>query len=248
MNASTRNRRLAEALADRQLSTIDVATQLQVDPRTVGRWVEDAGRIPRAPLRMALARLLEVPAGLLWPTADTAPQAAAEIVAAYPSRTAVSAGQIMTLLRDAREAVDVLALAALWLWDAVPGFGETLAEKAAGGVDIRVCLGDPSGESARTRGREERIDDGLMHRCALSLTYARRWLDQHGDSLRVHDTTLYASVLRFDNDLLVNWHLYGVPAAQAPVIHLRLGEPAGIASAVMSSYERVWAAAQPAAG
>lgn len=245
---STRNHRLAEALAERQLTAVDVAARLQVDPRTVGRWIDDGGRIPRREFRTELARLVEVPAGLLWPDADHTPQAAAELVAVYPRRSAVPPGQIMTLLRDATEKVDVLALAALWLWDTMPDFGATLATKAAAGVAVRCCLGDPTGTSARTRGEEEQIGSGLEHRCALSLTYARRWLGAVDGSLRVHDTTLYASVLRFDDDLLVNWHLYGSPAADAPVLHLRLGAPAGMAQAVMDSFERVWASAQPAAG
>jgi hypothetical protein len=248
VTASNRNDRLAEALADRQLSSSAVAAHLQVDPRTVDRWVEDAARIPRAPFRVALARLVEVPAGVLWPGAGAAPQAAAELMALYPSRAALSAAQVMTLLRDAHERVDVLALSALWLWDAVPGFGPTLTAKAADGVAVRVCLGDPAGASARTRGVEEGIGDGQTHRCALSLTYARRWLGEHDGCLRLHDTTLYASMLRFDDELLVNWHLYGAPAGDSPVLHLRLGQPAGAAARALASFERVWGSAYEPAG
>lgn len=33
--------------------------------------------------------------------------------------------------------------------------------------------------------------------------------------------TLYNSVYRYDDETLVNTHLYGFPAAHAPVMHLR---------------------------
>lgn len=241
-----RNHRLAEALARRQLSVVDVAARLQVDPRTVTRWIDDASRIPRRNERLELSRMVEIPAGMLWPDASDTPQAAAEVVAIYPCRAAVSAAQIMTLLGDVTTQVDILALAALWLWDTIPGFGAALADKAAQGVTVRCCLGDPLGASARMRGAEEMIGAGLEHRCDLSLTYARKWLAP--EVVRLHDTTLYASVLRFDDDVLVNWHLYGAPAADSPMLHLRAGQPGGIAQAVLSSFERVWEGAQPVTG
>jgi len=37
--------------------------------------------------------------------------------------------------------------------------------------------------------------------------------------LRLHDTPLYNSVYRFDDELLVNIHAYGILAAYTPVMH-----------------------------
>jgi hypothetical protein len=56
----------------------------------------------------------------------------------------------------------------------------------------------------------------------------------------LHDATLYASILRFDDDLLVNWHLFGAPAADSPVLHLRYNTTRGLAASVVASFERVW--------
>jgi hypothetical protein len=39
--------------------------------------------------------------------------------------------------------------------------------------------------------------------------------------LRLHDTALYNSVYRFDDEMLVNVHAYGILAAYTPVMHLR---------------------------
>jgi transcriptional regulator with XRE-family HTH domain len=241
VGATQRNDRLDEAMVRRQLSREQVATELGVDPRTVGRWIEDRDRMPFPASRLAMARILEVPVGVLWPQVATGPQGTDELLALYPCRTAMPAGYVMSLLREAHQRVDVLAFAGLWLWDAVPDFGATLAAKAANGVEVRCCLGDPDGAATRIRGQEEGLGDGLGARCRIALTYAQRWLAEHPDSLRLHDTTLYASILRFDDDVLVNWHLYGAAAADSPVVHLRRADERGTAATVINSFDRAWA-------
>ena len=61
-----------------------------------------------------------------------------------------------------------------------------------------------------------------------------------GIELRTHATTLYNSIYRFDQDLLVNGHAFGAPAAQSPVLHLRR-VPGGRAwDHYMRSFEEVW--------
>ena len=45
--------------------------------------------------------------------------------------------------------------------------------------------------------------------------------DVDGIEFRLHRTVLYNSIYRADDQLLVNTHIYGFPAAQAPVFHLR---------------------------
>ncbi|GGQ89605.1 hypothetical protein GCM10010195_51850 [Kitasatospora griseola] len=48
-----------------------------------------------------------------------------------------------------------------------------LAERAAHGVQVRLCFGDPNGHAAALRGREEGIGDTLAARIRASLTYYR---------------------------------------------------------------------------
>lgn len=118
----TRNERLAEAMVRARQSSTDLAAVIGVDPRTIQRWVDDRARVPRAESRHALAKLLETPADVLWPTVVTGPQVSEDLIAMYPSRTAVPPGHVMALMSAARLNLDVLALAGLWLWDAVPQF------------------------------------------------------------------------------------------------------------------------------
>ena len=163
----------------------------------------------------------------------------------YPRRISMPIGHVSTLLSAAIEQIDILVLAGVWLWDSVPDFGESLAGKAKSGVGVRVCIGHDVGVTAGRRGEEEGIDDLLASRCRLSASYAKRHLGTDPNLLRLHDTTLYASLLRFDDSVLINWHLYGAPAAESPIFHVQRRDGRGLADAAIASFDRVWATAQP---
>jgi len=45
--------------------------------------------------------------------------------------------------------------------------------------------------------------------------------------------------------MLVNQHAYGIPAANAPVFHLRRGGSSDMFSSYIDSLDRIWAAALP---
>ena len=242
----SRNDRLAEAMSRMQVSSAQAAEAAEVDPRTVDRWVDDAERIPRPHSREALSALLEVPAGVLWPSVENGQHVTDELRALYPQRTAIPGSHVMALLSAAERQVDLLAYAAMWLWDAVPDFGETLRQKAESGVQVRVCLGDPACSAVRVRGEEEGIGSLLASRCQLALAYARQWITGAPGAVRLHGTTLYASIFRFDDAVLLNWHLYGSPAGNSPVLHLERRGDRGVAAASIESLDRVWDRAQPA--
>jgi hypothetical protein len=65
------------------------------------------------------------------------------------------------------------------------------------------------------------------------------------NAIRQSGATLYNSVLRFDEEVLVNAHFWGNPAADSPVLHFRRRGDRGIAATALRSFERVWEAAQP---
>ena len=64
--------------------------------------------------------------------------------------------------------------------------------------------------------------------------------------LRLHQAILYNSIYRAADQLFVNQHTYGIPAAHAPVFHLRWTDGGDMASAYLASFDRVWLAAQAA--
>jgi hypothetical protein len=71
------------------------------------------------------------------------------------------------------------------------------------------------------------------------LTYYNELQDVENIAVYYHDTTLYNSIYRFDDEMLVNTHLFGTPAAYAPVLHLRRLAGGEIFENYTSSFNRV---------
>ena len=65
--------------------------------------------------------------------------------------------------------------------------------------------------------------------------------------IRLHRTVLYNSIYRADDQLLVNQHTYGIPAAQAPVFCLSDTDGGEMAALYLDSFERVWTSSAPLA-
>lgn len=73
-----------------------------------------------------------------------------------------------------------------------------------------------------------------------------------GIEIRTHGTTLYNSLYRADDEIMVNAHVWGVNAYAAPVWHLRSGGSGGGGGGMFGTYEdsfeAVWKSAQPVEG
>ena len=54
-----------------------------------------------------------------------------------------------------------------------------------------------------------------------------------------------AGALEADDELLVNTHVFGAPAQQAPVLHLRRVVGGTMVKAYLDSFELVWSLAKP---
>jgi|SRR5579875_2640089 len=238
-----RNQRLYDAIRQSGRGLEGIADELETDPKTVGRWISD-GRLPRPALRQKLAQLVGIPEGVLWPDAPGVAYGTSELVGIYTTRRELPPATVSSLLDAAEHDIDVLGYAALWLWDTVPSFAELVQLKIARGATVRVCLGDPDSEAVALRGREEGIGDALAARCRLATSYARGIHDADSRAVRITGATLYASILRFDNDVLLNTHLWGNAAADSPVFHFRKDRNDGIAARAITSFERVWRTAQ----
>ena len=242
-----RNSRLADAIRQRGWDTQRFADEIHVDPKTVGRWI-NTSRTPHPRLRTRAAEQLGVPMAVLWPEADAPMNGVGELVGLYTTRAEVSPATIRSLSASASQHIDILAYAGLWLWDTVPGFADVLAAKIAEGAEVRVCLGDPDSAAVLQRGGEEGIGANLAARCRLATGYARVIADADPGALRWSTATLYASILRFDEEVLVNMHLWGNAACSSPVLCFRHQHDSGVAANVIRSFERVWQDAQPARG
>ncbi len=184
----------------------------------------------------------------LWPALRQARAARAvspELVALYDQRADLPVSVFVDLLTSARERIDVLVYAAVFLHEAYPRMNELLRERAADGCTVRIAIGDADSENVRQRGQEERFGHGIESRCRLALMHYRPLADVPGIELRTHDTTLYNSLYRADDEALINAHVWGVNAYGAPVWHLRRHEAGGIFDTYAESFDAVWETARP---
>lgn len=237
------NERLRAALIQTGNTPASLADLIGADPKTVERWVT-TNRIPHRALRLKAAHVLNADDAYLWPSTGGDPQgasaSAAEFIRLYQNRKAIHQEAWRDWIKQATDSIDILAIAATFLHDSIDDTNELLRERADAGVSIRILLGDPRSEAVGRRGDEERIGDALRGRCQLAWSYFGELLDHDLVEGRRHNTTLYASMFRFDDDLLVNHHLYGLAAGQAPVYHYRRVPGGRMFRTYMASFERVW--------
>jgi transcriptional regulator with XRE-family HTH domain len=110
------NEHLRRALLRARLSEEDVAARLQVDPKTVRRWLE--GRVPYLRHRWAIAGMLDADEADLWPEVRAALAARsrpAEIKAIYPHRQAVPRETWLALFGSAVREISILDCSGLFL-------------------------------------------------------------------------------------------------------------------------------------
>ncbi|MBA8805461.1 hypothetical protein FB382_003752 [Nocardioides ginsengisegetis] len=230
------------------MSSGDLAGVVEVDPKTVERWL-DNGRLPHQRHRQRAARALEIDEAYLWPQLldDGRARAAsqAEVRSVYPHRGAVPPDLWRRLVDDAEEQVDVLVYAGLFLVDSHPELPAKLAARAEEGLKARLLYGDPDSDTVSWRGEEEGIGENLAARIRLSLTYMEPVIGVPGVEVRQHQTVLYNSLYRFDDEMLVNTHVIGSPAPQNPVLHLQRLPNGHLFDHYLKSFDRVWESAVP---
>jgi hypothetical protein len=90
------------------------------------------------------------------------------------------------------------------------------------------------------RGVNEGVDEAVAAKIRNALVLYKSLRAIESTEFRFHRTTLYNSVYRGDDHLLVNTHVYGLPAAGAPAWHLRRIAGGEIAATYLESFERVW--------
>ncbi|MFI5803483.1 XRE family transcriptional regulator [Streptomyces sp. NPDC051561] len=242
------NERLHSVLAQRGVSPESLAEVCEVDPKTVGRWL--GGRLPHPRHRFRAAQYLRMDESFLWPTPQQrapkpTPVVDDELIGTYQNRASVPRETWLTLLQEAKEQINVLVFSGTFFAQSNPHVAKMLGERASDGVRVRLCFGDPAGQAVSIRGREEGIGDTLAAKVRASLTYYRPLLPTAGCEVRLHDTTLYTSMFRYDDNLLINPHVWGQPASANPLLHLKRGDSTGWFENYAQSFEAVWAASRP---
>jgi hypothetical protein len=242
------NERLRDALLRNGLDLDQVAKATGVDPKTVERWITQ-GRIPYPRHRHAIAAMVRETENYLWP--DTvAPERKAEIggseiVKVYPHRHSVPMDLWTRLLDQAEEHIEILVYSGMFLTDD-PSLIKRLRRKAEQDAKIRLLLGDPTSREVNRRSIDEGIGKTTVAaKVRNALAFYRPLATVDGIEIRCHATTLYNSIYRFDDEMLVNTHVYGFMAAHAPLLHLRRLSGGDLFETYSESFDSVWSASKP---
>lgn len=243
----TTNERLRGSIASAGLRPAELAEATGVDAKTVERWITK-GRLPHRTHRVKVADALNVDEIYIWPEvlAEPATRSAsvAELLELHPSRSAVPHNTWQQLIAGTHEAMDILVYAGTFLFEQLD-IVTTIRAKATQGVHVRMLIGDETSTAVGQRAEEEGTTGGLQGRIQLQRRYLRDIADLPGVEVRAHGTTLYNSLYRFDQDLLVNGHAFGAPAGQSPVLHLRRVPGGRLWDHYMRSFDEVWKIGSP---
>lgn len=213
------NQRLRSTLKSTGHSTRTLGEELGVDPKTIQRWVTQ-GRTPHPNTAERAAKILSVPANFLWPDLDNRTSGSPnEVVNLYPHRSQVPDSLWLEILLAARHEIYFTTYASLFFGEDNPEGIQILKHKANNGVKVRLTLGDPESEAAKIRAKEEGIP--VPDRIRMALAYYRPLIESENVEFRIHQTNLYNSIYRFDDQMLINQHIYGTYGYMAPILHLR---------------------------
>jgi hypothetical protein len=226
-----------------RVSVQDLARATTVDEKTVQRWLK--GRVPHQRHRWTVASLLDEDEAYMWPQSPdrvaSGAGSTAEVVAAYAHRADVPTEVWTRLIDDARRTVNILGYAVLFLPEAYPGLALRLVAKAENGCSVRVALADPASPHVADRDAEEGLDGGLMARIQTAMKLFAPLQDSEHTALCLHDSPMYNSVFRFDDEMLVTPHLYRRGGYEAPTLHLRRLGDGGVFDNFARHFEDVWA-------
>jgi transcriptional regulator with XRE-family HTH domain len=247
------NERLRSALLARGMTVQGLAEEIDVNPKTVERWITQ-GKVPYRRHQYATALVLKMDVTTLWDDTRAVDSAAdlskAEIVTVYPHRHLVPSGLWREMYERAERYLDVLVYSGLFLSED-PQFLGLLRKKVElgghmGQTQVRILLGDPKCAAVKQRGIDEGhgIMDGKIRNALVNY---RQLFESHPEiRFRLHEATLYNSLYRADDEILVNTHVYGVAAYMAPVLHLRRMPGGGLFDTYANSIEQTWGGARQA--
>lgn len=244
------NERLRALLLERQVTPAKLSEAVQVDPKTIERWIV-AGRVPYRRHRYAVAAFFGVDESYIWPDAmdrdEVVAASESEIIAVYPHRWAVPREAWGHLFGQAEREIGILVYSGYFMAEDA-GLKRLLTDKAESGTRVRILLGDPESPHVNERGHSEGIDDTMPSKVRSAIAMFRPLLASENVEIRLHGTILYNSIYRSDEQMLVNTHIYGTMANNAPVFHLRKIPGGDMVSTYLESFEHVWNGAKPYEG
>ncbi|MFB9277635.1 DUF5919 domain-containing protein [Cohnella cellulosilytica] len=141
-------------------------------------------------------------------------------------------------IKDSSKRIDILGYAVHFLPEHYE-FNKLIEKKSEEGCQIRFLLGKPDGDYVKARNIEEKNEGSISQRIETTLARLKPLLEQGLIEIRLHDLPLYNSIYRFDSEMLVTPHLYGLRGASAPLINLKEVEK-GIFEIYEKHFEDIW--------
>jgi transcriptional regulator with XRE-family HTH domain len=239
------NHRLRNALIAAETTQTQLAQAVEVDPKSVERWITQ-DRVPHPTTRARVAAMLGFEETYFWPallgSEGSRAASQAELVQLWPTRNTVPEEVWRSMFDQATDQIDILVYAGGFLIEAYD-LVEVIKRKSDAGVAMRILLGDSRCEQVRIRGVEEGLPT-LAERCRSSVEYLASVAGLAGVEIRLHQTVLYASHYRFDHAMLINNHTYGSWAARSPVMHLTKVPGGHLFDYYDAAFDRVWETGQ----
>ncbi|MEO3785056.1 DUF5919 domain-containing protein [Actinocorallia sp. B10E7] len=242
------NERLRDALLTKGITPQQLAETLGVSPKTVERWLTQT-RVPYPRHRHQIAALLKERETYLWPNALPDHRAdqvnESEIIKVYAHRGMVPVDLWDRLLDQAVEHIEILVYVGMFMTEK-HDLIRRLQRKAEDGAQIRILLGEPDSPAVTQRSLDEGIGEhAISAKIGHALAFFRPLFGMDGIEVRTHGTVLYNSIYRFDNEMLVNPHVYGKTAPHAPALHLRRLSAGDLFGTYTDSFEAVWLTGKP---
>jgi len=240
------NERLRATLLESDYDERSLASELGLDAKSVQRWIT-RNITPRRNAAHRAAKLLGVSASWLWPDleADRESASQAEIVNLYPHRSEVPRHLWLDLLTGSCRRIWLYANASLFLPEDNPESIDLIRQKSEHGLDVRLLMADPDSPECTKRGVEERLFDAIPARVRMALTYYAPLAGAPGVEFRLQKETLYNSIFVYDEEMLINQHVFGMYGYMAPILHLRRMESGDFFDMYIRSFERVWEVSSP---
>lgn len=240
------NDRLRDALERARVSPMELAICTESDVKTVSRWL--GGRVPHPRTRLRIAKRLKEDEDYLWPGARKSESnhgGSSGVVQIYDNRALIPVTLWDRLFENATTEIGILVYVGMFLTEKAL-LPDLLRRKSRGGTRVRIMLGEPGSDALALRSLEEGIGrDTISAKVSHALSFFRPVVGNSEVKLRTHRTTLYNSIYIFDDNMIVNPHIFGKTAPHAPAFHLRRTTTPGMYEAYRDSFDAIWDEASP---
>jgi len=247
-----RNDRLRQEMDRAGVSADQLAELVDVDPKSVWRWT-NKGVVPRRiGMKARVAEILSVNESDIWPAprrdrVGEDREVTEEVVSVWAHRADSPKARWWAMLSEAETHIDLLGYAMQFLPEDHSQLDRLLVEKAAAGCLVRIALADPDSPYVAERDEEEGLGGTLPDRIRTTIDHFRPLFGVEGIDVRFHQTRMYNSVFRGDNQIFVTPHLYGLKGYRAPLLHIRRATDDGMFDGFLAHFERIWTVSQPIA-